>query len=189
MFIHIPKTGGHSVWDAMKQHGGYALKDVYGPGNGFSYHETADDLRLKFGHSMWKGFKKISVVRNPWERAVGLYFGEKRKGNYNPKGFKKWLWKYHHARQNELDKRFNPLFPQTRLLRQDVHVWDLKQIDLLFRWMEKRQEIKIENPGMVQSGHHRENRLHWTKFHTKRTREIIGRANEQDIRRFRWTYN
>jgi len=39
----------------------------------FSEHQTARGIRLLLGDEVWNAYRKISIVRNPWDHAVSFY--------------------------------------------------------------------------------------------------------------------
>lgn len=39
----------------------------------FSEHQTARGIRDLIGEEMWKKYRKISIIRNPWDHAVSFY--------------------------------------------------------------------------------------------------------------------
>ena len=85
LFIHIPRTAGTSIRDAMLATGKawYAApvsrpnQHIRDRANQFSPHLTLDQLAKPLGNlgSLWK----FTVARNPWDRFVSVwhYFGAK----------------------------------------------------------------------------------------------------------------
>jgi len=188
MFIHIPKTGGHSVKAVMEENDGFSLKDVNGFGNGFSYHERSSWLRDKLGFEEYDRYNKVSLVRNPWERAVGLYFGENRPGGHSVRGFRKWVLAQSRIRYKSKDKRIDPLTPQSWMLTPEVIVFDLARIDELYQWM----EINLDSIGPIVSPHVLSGkivpRLPYREYYSSRVREMVTVANYQDIKKYGWKF-
>ena len=58
VFIHINKTGGSSIEQAL----GCSTE-----------HKTAVEKRKELGKDAWKNFFSFTIVRNPWDRAVSHY--------------------------------------------------------------------------------------------------------------------
>jgi hypothetical protein len=82
VFIHIPKTGGTSI------------KQALGPLSPFG-HKTAMLLQSSIEKSVWDSAFKFCIVRNPWDRMVSWFeFGRlnmrDRKNNYY-KSFDAWV--------------------------------------------------------------------------------------------------
>jgi hypothetical protein len=47
-------------------------------------HIPARVARRRLGHSIWSDYKKISLVRNPWERAISIFFWKNTKRKKRP---------------------------------------------------------------------------------------------------------
>jgi len=60
LFIHIPKTGGYSVTQAL--FGGIT-----------GGHRRLRDYALVFTREQWDSYFRFSIVRNPWMRAYSAY--------------------------------------------------------------------------------------------------------------------
>jgi hypothetical protein len=76
IFIHVPKTGGTSIKQAL----GY---------NSIIGHKTAMLVRQGVGEEYWNNTFKFSIVRNPWDRTVSWY--EYFKGWVDNIAFREWL--------------------------------------------------------------------------------------------------
>lgn len=187
LFIHIPKTGGHSVLKVIKDNGGYSLKEFYGFGNGFPYHFPAFKLRLKLGAEVYDNFEKVSLVRNPWHRAVGLYYAHPVKGGQTASGFNKWLLAWSKARPRSRDKRIDPLCLQSWMLGPEVIRFDLKRVDKLYDWMEANLDIDPIEPPHVLSGQ-RMDRVPYKEIFTVKSKRLIRDAHRVDIKRHGWKF-
>lgn len=64
VFIHIPKTGGHSVDKYFIQKG---LVDDD------KWHCTGNQIMKYMGVEKWKEYQTFTIVRNPWDRMVSEY--------------------------------------------------------------------------------------------------------------------
>jgi len=62
IFVHIQKTGGNSVSDALGQSVVHPMK-----------HFTAAELRAFAGEDVWNSYFKFAFVRNPWDRLVSWW--------------------------------------------------------------------------------------------------------------------
>lgn len=63
IYIHIPRTAGRSVSNALGARGKIAGK-----------HFFARRILAEVGDYEWKQYFTFSIVRNPWDRAVSLFF-------------------------------------------------------------------------------------------------------------------
>lgn len=62
IFVHIQKTGGSSVRQALRM----AQHDA-------EKHRFARELRATYGEAWWGGYFKFAFVRNPWDRLVSWW--------------------------------------------------------------------------------------------------------------------
>jgi hypothetical protein len=62
IFVHIQKTGGSSVRQALQM----AQHDV-------DKHRFARELRIGYGEVYWRSYFKFAFVRNPWDRLVSWW--------------------------------------------------------------------------------------------------------------------
>jgi len=64
ILVHIPKTGGTSLCHAIRRSTVKTHRD----------HTPAIDLIGTYDRDFWDGAFKVAFVRNPWDRAVSLYY-------------------------------------------------------------------------------------------------------------------
>ena len=81
IFIHIPKTGGSSIYKA-----GYP--DIIR----YKKHETGLFVKDSISPEEWDNAYKVAWVRNPWQRVVSLWKWTKKWDNHNYEEFKPWLF-------------------------------------------------------------------------------------------------
>jgi len=185
MFIHIPKTGGNSVWYTIRHHGGYRLKEKYGPGAGYALHHSSWGVRERMGTTEYDRYEKFSLVRNPWERAVSLYYGADWLTHHSVDGFNMFMT----MKRSEKNLRWSPLRLQTDLLGPEVRIFDLANIDQLYKWMGAKLQIKIKPQGVITTGKNRyiERPYHRDLIPGKWAQRIAA-ANRKDIKRFHWRW-
>jgi len=90
LFVHIPKTGGNSVQQVLRD---YAEDQIvctapfqdgverFGLRNDrFNLHKHSPlrDYRRELGETLFRRLFKFCCVRNPWERAISFYFSPHR---------------------------------------------------------------------------------------------------------------
>ena len=76
-FIHIPKTGGTSIEQAIWPNPATrTAEELWGPDKaikGALQHLSAKDVRDRIGIDKFDKLFKFTVVRNPWDKAVSQY--------------------------------------------------------------------------------------------------------------------
>lgn len=71
IFIHIPKTGGHSV-DKF-----FLNKNMV---DDTKWHCTGNQIFNFLGEDKWQQYKTFTIVRNPWDRMVSEYSWQAQTG-------------------------------------------------------------------------------------------------------------
>jgi hypothetical protein len=88
IFIHIPKTAGNSVQEALlpfsddaktttRHQDGIDRFGIQGPIT-VKKHAKLSDYETRLGTEALARYVKVSVIRNPWERALSSYFSPHR---------------------------------------------------------------------------------------------------------------
>lgn len=98
----------------------------------FYNHMPAREAKEQLGNSIWESYTKVSIVRNPFDSAVSLYFWQNR-GNRAPPSFLEWVTKNHRKLRrnraiytlngkNAIDFyiRFESLIEDTKLLEKKI---------------------------------------------------------------------
>ncbi len=92
LFIHVPKTGGNSIQNILKDYsedrilghpdpGGNGLLQRFQVRNdryGSSKHSTLSQYRTALEPEIFRGLYRFSVIRNPWDRMISYYFSPHR---------------------------------------------------------------------------------------------------------------
>ena len=107
IFIHVPKTGGSSIEKSLVNIFDEVINingdqtSVVGQlkkpkKNSFNSlkHATAEELKHQYGEEIFNDYTKFSVIRNPWDRLLSLYYWSNGKTKpYNKNMFIKKLLK------------------------------------------------------------------------------------------------
>jgi hypothetical protein len=97
VFVHIPKTGGNSLQSILEEHSDdercktiffHDLDnwfDVKGPVTGKKHFTSAEYIE-RLGYAAFMKLKKVTFVRNPYDRAMSFYFSPFRWIRETPQG-------------------------------------------------------------------------------------------------------
>lgn len=87
IYIAVPKTGSRSIQDYLQSYG------IRSPTGWSPNHDNYEQTRKKLGNKKCDEYFKFSFFRNPWARAVSLFFYNKHVGGLlpNKQNFAQWL--------------------------------------------------------------------------------------------------
>jgi len=200
IFVHIPKTGGQSIYHAL---GGDLYnpnpnkKILWGPDGDFEYsHFTALEIKGAISTKKFKEYYMFTMVRNPFDRLVSLYFHKKlgRDTRFvSAEGLS-----FHQFVEN-LYEKFH-LIPQTRQLDmahvrpQHEYVYDKNDkmlVDHIFKY-ENYDEIQAfittyggsELPKINTTQH-----LNYRAYYTKEAHAMVSEMYAKDFKRFGYKTN
>lgn len=106
IFVHIPKTGGSSVEVSLSRYSEQSIKTFRKRTSGMidtvlrgkpEKHASAMEIKKIFP-DIFDSYFKISVIREPLERLLSLYFWVHPKIEFNRKEFLDWFQKSRHKR-------------------------------------------------------------------------------------------
>lgn len=190
IFIHIPKVAGTSIKQAL------AL-----PGQGHPFWQYF----ARTYPEKWRSYRKFTVIRNPWDRAVSAYCYAMMKESYWHSA-DTWL---HPDFQTLKDKSFDEfcqiLLTQRNTLKHESwypqYPWvttqsdgeiffvvnDILRYETLNRDFENLTE-KLGVPDLKLPHVNKTNRSDYRKYYNKKTRDIISQIYRPDIELFQYSY-
>ena len=178
IFIHIPKTGGTSIAKAL---------DIT------RNHKLGKELKKEY-NSYWNDYTTFSVVRNPWDRMVSLYFYYKKNNeiinlhikNDIPSTFSNFIHEF-----NEKRRRWYTTFYQ----HQANWVYDDEEnllVDYVCRFENLNKDVgEIFNKiGINKTLSHERKSVHehYKTYYNEETIEIVRNLFEKDIILFDYEY-
>lgn len=176
-FIHINKTGGTSVLEALD------LKKE---------HLTALEMRKKFGYR-WVGMYKFTIVRNPWDKVVSHYHyrvkTNQSKLRESPLDFNDWVVKayaLHDPRYYDNKRMFMPQMEwisdeQGNILVDFIARYE--NIDKDFNTICKNLRVNLDLPHLNSTKHE-----HYRTYYTEETKKIVHEEFKKDILKFNYSF-
>lgn len=192
IFIHIMKTGGTSVTSALTK-AGFSPRSNYKP----SKHETAETLVSKMGYETFQTYRKMTVVRNPYDRAVSWWKWSSQPRIMNKvigKGkvpeYVKEIWPKSFA---GFIKSLEDIAGYRRLQFETVQYNGRLEVDYLFYFEEFKnlnQKIgdlvgaELKLPHLLRS-----NREHYKKYYNSETQELVANFYRKDFVEFGYSFD
>lgn len=159
VFLHIPKTGGRAVKKLLKAGG--AEGDLGTP-HLFAHEYVSEGL---IDQADWDAFEKITIVRNPWARAVSAW---RHNGNRQKTSFADFLSEF-----------VKGGWDQRRHGERQVDF--LKDFDGTIHRFERIYEAFPDLPRKPPS-------IDYRSFYDDETCALIARVYAEDIKRFGYTF-
>jgi hypothetical protein len=90
LFIHVPKTGGNSIQNALlpfsddrlvllsPHHDGVERFEIQSPDLDIRKHSSLEEYRAQLAPEAFERATKVTCVRNPWDRCVSFFFSPHR---------------------------------------------------------------------------------------------------------------
>jgi hypothetical protein len=72
IFLHLPKTGGTSINSSLSSYCKHPANDSNS--GAFSKHARIETMYNNIGKDKFDEYFKFTIVRNPWDRILSLYF-------------------------------------------------------------------------------------------------------------------
>ncbi len=194
LFIHIKKTAGNSITSVLGEYSedrmalkpwqdgveSFGLKsDLFGTGKHTLLQQYREVLRTPFFAPLYK----FSVVRNPWERLVSLYFSS----NY---GSVTWN---REAFLRLIDKE--PSMSSYLASYSDVELQtDYQTVDEVIRFESLEDDFvrlcdRLELPHRPLPHRNQSSHLPYTQYYDQALIEIVAHKYRQDIQRFGYEFS
>lgn len=199
IFIHIPKTGGSSIFLKLKAVSGsfelfgkavpsdydkYQLKGVKTIENKeknvrLLHHLPAIYVKKIVGEKTWDNYFKFAVVRNPWDRMVSWYcYINKHRDVTGNQTFREWIL------QNNW---FPPQYPYV------VDENGKVMVDLLIPFEEIQNNFdfvcsQLNISPQLLPHEKKSNRLYYRHYYDDEIRELVAENCSHDIKLFGYNF-
>jgi hypothetical protein len=212
IFIAIPKTGTTSIRNQLKQSGEflipnphlnilqirdciypYYLRRSLGRNLTFPTDGLVEDSSLRIeAKATFDSFFKFSLVRNPWARAVSLYFRREGRQLHQEIDFASFCEKHFYAsdtckhptlHRNQLDW----LCDESGKSLMDM-VCKLESIEEGIRQIAERTGGRVNLTELHDNRNERSQASRYRDMYTERTRKMIAERFEKDIDYFHYSF-
>lgn len=180
IFTHIPKTGGTSIRSLFGNQGIYAKNHL----------ETLPFIDNK----EFKNYYKFTIVRNPWDRLVSLFFWKinikKRRKILKHVTFEQFILNLNHK------KELKKLFPHDPNIFFHIegyvnfyplncydHIGKYEELNETYTILSDRYHLNQPLPHLFKSNH-----KHYTEYYTNKTKRIVADKYAQDIELFGYEF-
>jgi chondroitin 4-sulfotransferase 11 len=177
-FIHINKTGGTSILNAL------GLDKT---------HLTCKELIDKMTLSEWNQTKSIAVIRNPWDRVVSLYHYRVKTNQSDLQvlniSFKEWCHEVYKKRNHIYYDKPKMFQPQTSWI---VDYDDIVNVDFILKFEDLEQDFenlaKVIGIDVKLKHLNRTKRDHYQLYYDEETKELISNWYKNDISVFGYSF-
>lgn len=200
IFVHVPKTAGSSIESAFADFSDDKIQHLYNQGVLLRFkHASAQQLRRRVGNAVWSQYFTFSIVRNPWDIAVSMYFYmkdiqphlERVNGAMARDRFKTMMEDSQHMEFGPwLEKNAHLLdLPQAGFLADNKgnilveHIGKVENITNDFEYICKKIGVKSRLPHTNRTQHG-----HYQNYYTDSSRAVIAERCAQDIAQFGYVY-
>jgi len=212
IFVAIPKTGTTSIRNQLKQTGEYLIPNPHlsirqvrdciypyylrrslGQNLAFPTEGVVEDsaVRERAG-ATFESFFKFSLVRNPWARAVSLYFRREGRPLFQEMDFATFCERHFYAsdtckhptlQRNQLDW----LCDESGRSLMDL-VCKLESIEEGIRQIAERTGGRVNLTELHDNRNERSQASRYRDMYTERTRKMIAERFEKDIDYFQYSF-
>lgn len=197
LFIHVPKTGGNSVFQALRE---YSDDRIITPGptqDGIERFGTVNDTYptilkhsslSEYQHALpaevFGSLYKFAILRNPWERMISWFFSPHRQ---LPQANRRLEWQaargwdrdhFHKFLSRKQSTRHYTCLPGAPTLSRDLDVlMRFEQIDEHFAELCRRLDI----PARPLPKYNRSTREHYSHYYDDELQALVGEMFREEI--------
>lgn len=190
IFVHIQKTGGSSVRQALRM-------IQHDPDK----HRFASELRARYGEPCWGSYFKFAFVRNPWDRLVSWWrMVERNAATGRPmNGWQRFILSRAHSFGEFLtncDQDFHDHDGSKWIFRNQLDyisdgngvivdfVGRFETLQLDFATIAERLRLSpLQMPHVNRSAHE-----HYSEYYTEATRALVAARFARDIETFGYSF-
>lgn len=197
LFIHVPKTGGNSVFQALRE---YTEERIITPGptqDGIERFGTANDsyptilkhaalteYQIALPSDVFASLYKFAILRNPWERMISWFFSPHRQlpqANRLPAWQEARGWDRDHfvrfLRRRQPTRHYTCLPDAPTLAHNLDFLMRFEHLDEHFAEVCKRLEI----PARPLPKYNRSARAHYSHYYDDELQTLVGEMFREEI--------
>lgn len=177
-FIHINKTGGSSIENALKIP---------------FEHKTAQEKIDEVGLERWSRRFTFAIVRNPWDKVVSHYFYRVKTGQTglwnSDVTFGEWVERAYGEKVPAYRDNEKMFMPQTSWVRSDDgellvdYIGFFEDLEDSFSEAMRRVGLKVSLPHLKST-----TRRDYRDYYDERSREIVAQCFAEDIEKFNYRF-
>lgn len=185
IFIHIPKTGGTSVEQFIRDHDKNDIQYLGVRNNRSMHHMTASQLKIELPLTQYNTYYRFSIVRNPYDRLLSEYYWSPvigyKKGHTKTEFLKHVIYIVRHQLYYT-NIYFDHFIPQYKFVYdqkklQVHHLFKFEDMEWIKKYLSKKLNISSEFPCFNRTETEKEE---WTDDE----RKIIYKLYQEDFKRF-----
>lgn len=196
VFVHIPKTAGNSIQNALKKYSedkvvcltsyqdGVERFEVRSDSFNTHKHSTLAEYKNEYGNALYAKLFKFTCVRNPWERAISYYFSPHR-------GQVKW-------NKHDFIECVKQIQPVSHYISVDDNhqrlIHAVNNVDYIIRFENLEIDFEkvcdmIEIPRIPLLVRNRSIRDAYYKYYDQETKDIVSERFNEEIQFFGYSFN
>jgi len=195
IFVHIQKTGGSSVRQALSL-----------PQNEPGKHRFATELRAGCERDVWNSYFKFAFVRNPWDRLVSWWAMIARnaqaasEGRQQVNGFQRFILSRACTFEEFLlncDEEYHDLDGSKWIFRNQIEYLSDERGELLVDFVGRFEQLdehfafvasRLQLPGSGIPHLNRSPRARYTDYYTPKLADLVGERYAKDVAAFGYEF-
>jgi len=195
LFVHIPKTGGNSIQQALIDYSedrivlanhfqdGVNRFGIYSPNIPSRKHSAINDYASMLDREIFNDIFKFSCVRNPWDRLISFYFSPHN-------GVETW----DRDMFISLVKRVRPMIDYLRVHNTGINrAKSSIDIDYIIRYESLQDDFdavcdKLELPRRSLPHRNKSDHNHYSEYYDDALLKMVSNLFAKDIELFRYDF-
>ncbi|NES83408.1 MAG: sulfotransferase family protein [Moorea sp. SIO2B7] len=203
-FVDIPRTSSTSIKVELGNYYGSlygkntVLEDEYNyqEKSYFNNHLTARQMKGKLPKGLWDELFTFSLVRNPWDRMVSLYFYRQKTGELSEKiSFEEYINQLKSPRYNRIGSIHSFYGYYYGNCEYILDGKDNIIVDFVGKYEERESAIKIiaekinyPSLGKLKLQQAKSKDLHYSKLYNHETKKLVEEVFKKDIEMFAYEF-